>query len=64
MCCSYGNLLSYVFGAEEYINEVSSANYCTVLDVFLKCAEFLHEYLYLSKIGCGRIDTKNFFFRL
>ena len=58
MCCSYGNLLSYVFGPEESMNEVIFAIYCTFLYVFLKFVKFSHEYFYLSKKGCSRIDKK------
>ena len=58
VCCSYRNLLAYVFGGEESINEVIFDSYCTFLYVFLKFVKFLHEYLYLSKKGCSRLDTK------
>ena len=58
VCCSYENLINYVFGSGESINEVIFASHCTFLYVFLKFVNFLYEYLYLSKKGCSRIDTK------
>ena len=62
VCCSYGNLLAYVFGAEESINEVIFESYCTFLYVFLKFVKFSHKYFYLSKKESIRIDTKKNYF--
>ena len=63
VCCGYGNLLAYMFGAKESINEVVFAKYGIFVCVFFfKLVEFLHEYLYLPKLGCSRIDTKKISF--